>query len=247
MIAPDGFIGAVMAVEGFRDSLTVLHSPDGCRMNIAVLANKCYPRIDPNNKTSFFSSGNRVPCTSISPDDYIFGGYEKLVDTLKKNSSGHEVIAIISSPGASLIGDDCERAARECGVLDRTIIMDAKMISRPINEGIDVTLTSIADRFLSKTDCRRKGTVNLLGISILFRDWETVVEEFRQLLELMGLEVIAAVGAGCSMEDFIESSSMQSSRLNTPRACHLSTKNVSEPGQYPLITRRSVSRPPKNG
>ena len=202
MVRPDGFIGAVMAIEGISDAHVLLHGPDGCRKNLAVLSGHCYPR-DRNVDASgpYFRGSPRVPCTGVESSDYIFGSYRKVVDALealKRTDAG--LVAVMPTPGASLIGDDCGRAIDETGMTYRAFALDATSERGPMAHGFDRAISE-AVRKLAVPKERRKGTVVLLGVSVLMKDWTTVVEEFSDLLALMGLEVVCVPGAGSSTED----------------------------------------------
>ncbi len=210
-VRPDGFIGMVMGIEGISDATTLMHGPDGCRKNLTVLSSKCYPRGQSHvdMSTPFYRGMPRIPCTGVVSSDYIFGSYRKVVDALtflKDESPG--LIVIVSTPGASLIGDDCQKAIRECGMEDIAMAMDADPISHPLGYGFDRTMSEIASK-LAVTGTKRKRKVNVLGVNVLVKDWPTVVEEFSHMLSLMGLEVGCFLGAGCSVEEIRQSGSAE--------------------------------------
>lgn len=206
-VRPDGFIGMVMGIEGISDATTLMHGPDGCRKNLTVLSSKCYPRGQSHvdMSTPYYRGMSRIPCTGVVSSDYIFGSYRKVVEALtflKKESPG--MVAIVSTPGASLIGDDCQKAIVECGMEDIAMTMDADLISHPLGYGFDRTMSEIASKF-AVAGAKQRGKVNVLGANVLMKDWPTVVEEFSHMLSLMGLEVGCFLGAGCSVEEIRQS------------------------------------------
>lgn len=211
-VRPDGFIGMVMGIEGISDATTLMHGPDGCRKNLTVLSSKCYPRGQSHvdMSTPYYRGMPRIPCTGVVSSDYIFGSYRKVVDALtflKEESPG--LVVIVSTPGASLIGDDCQKAIRESGMEDVAMAMDADPISHPLGYGFDRTMSEIASKLAVPAVSKQKGRVNVLGANVLMKDWPTVVEEFSHMLSLMGLEVGCFLGAGCSVEDIRQSGSAE--------------------------------------
>lgn len=211
-VYPDGFIGMVMASEGISDGTTLLHGPDGCRKNLTVLSSKCYPRPSPDidMSTPFYRGMSRIPCTGVESNDYIFGSYQKIKDALeflKGRSRGF--ITIISTPGASLIGDDSEKAVYECGMDDLAVAIKNDPISLPLGYGYDLAMSRIVSKLVCPPCERRYRRVNVLGASILLKDWSTIVEEFTHLLDLMGLEVGCFLGAGCTVQEIRDSGSAE--------------------------------------
>ena len=207
MVRPDGFIGAVMAIEGIADAQVLLHGPDGCRKNLTVLSKHCFPR---GRRTGageqFFKGLSRIPCTDVVSSDYIFGSYGKVVKALDSlKSCGAGLIAVIPTPGAALIGDDCYRAIRESGTEDLAFVLDASPKGGPLSHGFDRAICEAVRRTAAPKGDRRKDAVVLLGVSILMKDWTAVVDEFSELLSLMGLEVVCVPGAGSSSEEIANS------------------------------------------
>ncbi len=220
IVKPDGFIGTVMAAEGIADSTTLLHGPDGCRKNLSVLSSKVFPR-EPikgmNISTPYYHSMPRVPNTGIISTDYIVGAQGKLSDALgfvgkyEKN-----MICVVCTPGASLIGDDVEKAIRDSGVGCMVLSLDSSLISRSCGEGMDETLAKIAGQVIEAPGERVEGTVNVLGLTVLTKDWTSVRKELDEILGLMGLKVACYLGAGCTTDDIRASASAEFNIVLSP-------------------------------
>lgn len=227
-VKSDGFIGSIMATEGISDAAVLMHGPDGCRKNLTVLSEKCYPRPDRfccDMGTPYYKGMPRIPCTGIVSTDYIQGAYAKLVDALSYvKERNDELVAIICSPGASLIGDDAGKAVRACGMEDKALVMETNLVSLPLSEGIDQTLRNIVKHCTEKTQTVKKGKVNILGINVLTKDWPTVVEEMSHLLRLMDLEPGCVLGAGCSVQDIRESSDAEYNLVVQPEYAKLTAE-----------------------
>ena len=204
IVKPDGFFGVTMAIEGIKDSTVLMHGPEGCRKNLGALTMKVYPRRDRsvNMRTPYYMGGSRIPCTDLESTDYIYGAYDRVFDALQYiKERDPQFVAVVCSPGASLIGDDCQKAIDESGLSDRAIVLDADLSSRPINVGIDLTLRRVLEKFDTPKDKTKENTAVLLGNHVLQKDWESVNEEMSHILELMGIEVICCLGAGSSVEE----------------------------------------------
>ncbi|MCQ2071324.1 MAG: hypothetical protein MJZ68_09355, partial [archaeon] len=210
-IKSDGFIGSVMAVEGISDAAVLMHGPDGCRKNLTVLSSKVYPRPDRDccdMGAPYYHGMPRIPCTGIVSTDYIQGAYSKLVDALSYVKERNDrLVAIVCSPGASLIGDDVGKAIRECGMEERALRMETNLVSIPLSEGMDITLRNVAGHLAVRSDVVDKERVNVLGLNVLSKDWTTVKEEISHILGLMDLEPGCFLGAGCSVQEIADSSS----------------------------------------
>lgn len=204
IVKPDGFFGVTMAIEGIADSTVLMHGPDGCRKNLGALTMKVYPRRDStvNMATPYYRGGSRIPCTDLESSDYIYGAYDRVHDALgfiKERSPA--IVAVVCSPGASLIGDDCQKAIDDNGMSDISIVLDADLSSKPINIGIDLTLRRVLEKLGPEHLPKEEGTAVLLGNHVLQKDWESVNEEMSKILGLMGIRNICSVGAGCTVDE----------------------------------------------
>jgi len=198
----------MMAIEGITDAAVLMHGPEGCRRAASVTSMKVYPREDNsvNMMTQYYFGVPRVPCTDMESSDYIFGAFERMYEALQYiKERNPRFIAIVCSPGASLIGDDCQKALDDSGLSDMSIVLDAELSSKPINVGIDLTMVRVMEKIAPKSAETRKGTAVLLGNHILHKDWESVNEEMTKILELMGIEVICCPGAGSPVRQLRES------------------------------------------
>lgn len=202
-VEADGFIGTVMAIESIADAAVLLHGPDGCRKNLSVLSARKFPRENGCSlDTPFYRGLPKVPCTGLSSLDYIHGSYLKVSDGLASmRGYGYPLIAVVCTPGASLIGDDISKAVAERGMEDSVLVIGDNHMSESLNSAWDVTICEALDKIWAGRGARtRKETVNLLGLSILLKDWPTVVDEFTRIMSMMGLEVVSCPGAGSSVE-----------------------------------------------
>ncbi len=221
---PDGFVGAVMAVESISDAMAFLHGPGGCRVRFMVYSSAVFPRISLEESDSYyvpyFYGYPRVPATFLDEYDFINGAYYKLEEGLPiVDSKEPRLVVVFNSPGAGLIGDNHERAIHEAGMDDRAIWMDEALVSMPVTSGYDHTLRQILKHLDPERKEIQKDTVLILGMTILDKSWEAALDEFKENLEAMGLRVKCAPGAGADLDELIDSVNAEYAVVVCPEAC----------------------------
>jgi nitrogenase molybdenum-iron protein alpha/beta subunit len=207
-IFPDGFTGALFALEGIKDACTILNGPTGCKFYHSAISDSQFFRsatYDPQEHTEgFYFSQSRIPSTYLDGEDYLFGSEEKLRTILQAVAKkSYRLIAVVNSPGAALIGDDLEH------ILDEEI-KEAKDIpcfsletagfSVDFGTGYQRAMMKALDVLDLSPPEKRQGTVNLLGLCIYQKYYDQNYQTLKRLLGLCGIEVIAAPGAGDSVE-----------------------------------------------
>ncbi|MDD1724700.1 MAG: hypothetical protein LUQ07_06200 [Methanospirillum sp.] len=207
---PDGFLGTLLAIEGISDARAVINGPNGCRGHPAYLSDNLFSRdnslSERNYKDRFFFGQSRIPCTFLDSDDYIYGSGIKIREILPLVAKkGDTLLAIINSPGASLIGDDLTGFIKEADLEDTCMGIGQAFYSKPFHQGFDETIRSVLEWLHLNHLPKSKAGVNLLGLSIMHKYWEGSLDELTRLCELMGLFVISAPGAGSSVPMLRES------------------------------------------
>ena len=124
-IMPDSITGLILGFEGIRNSLVILNGPTGCKFFHSITAENQSVRKDDydplNYPDEWFFGQRRVPCTYLDKRDYVYGSEGKLTDAIHfiLGRISPEVLIVVNSPGAALIGDDLDRivsaAAESCG------------------------------------------------------------------------------------------------------------------------------------
>lgn len=222
-ILPDGLTGSIMAVEGISDACVLLHGPGGCRIRHMVYSSVAFPRGSDDegvSKGRFFYGYRRVPATYLDEHDYIDGAACKLEDAVRIiDGLDPALLVIIDSPGAALIGDDHSRAAELSHPGGRVMVFSDETESLPVTASVGGMLRAVMEHLRPERSSVRKGAVNLLGLSILDKDWRFARDELASLLESMGLEVIAAPGAGSSVDELMASVDAEYNVVVCPEMC----------------------------
>ncbi len=118
-IEPDSLQGVVFACEGVEGATVLLNGPTGCKYYHSSISDSQTFRqmeFDPLNfPMTWYFGQPRVPCTYLDNSDYVYGSEKKLVEALEyfRDAPGVELLCIVNSPGAALIGDDL------CGIAER--------------------------------------------------------------------------------------------------------------------------------
>ena len=206
VIRPDGFSGALMALEAIRDAAVILHGPTGCRGYPAALSEQWYPRntqYEPLNYGERFYFGQpRIPTTYLDGDDFVFGGVEKLTAAIQAAVERKpSVLAVVNAPGAALIGDDLKRALAAVPTGIPTVALEMPAISQSMGAGHQQALIAALESLDFGPWSPKPRTVALVGLSIAHHHWEGSVAELRRLLGLCGVDVCCVAGAGSSVDE----------------------------------------------
>ena len=93
------------------------------------------------------------------------------------------------------------------------------MASMPAPNACGHTLAAVMDFISPERREVRKGSVNILGLSLMDKDWKAARDELVGFVESMGLEVISAPGAGSSVKDLVASVDAEFNIIVCPEMC----------------------------
>lgn len=215
MIGPDGYIGGVMAIQGIRDATVLLHGQNGCR-NALLPSLGRMPRNmgadSVDNPTYRGIAG--IPYSGIAAPDYT-GGSQRQYDRAIGHVSREDYSLVVSmcSPGASILGDDL---ADDGG---RLMAMDLDALGDDAPTGFDKAMAAVLERIGPSEEGIVPGTISLLGLSIMHKDWRAVDHELRHILGHSGAQVVCTVGAGCTIDELRRSLSSEYCVVLTPEYC----------------------------
>ena len=205
-IMPDSLSGTVFALEGIQKSAVIINGPTGCKFYHSAISDNQYPRqasFDPLNYPEVFYFGQpRVPCTYLDSHDYVYGSKEKLNNLLDSIKDGdYELIAIINSPGAALIGDDLAGIASKKICNTPLITIESPGYSQGFYKGFQESLITLIKSLPISQGEKKTNSINLIGLSIYNKYFKGDLEEIKSLLELCGIEVNCALCADTKLEE----------------------------------------------
>ena len=209
-VVADGISGIIFALEGIHGSVVLLNGPTGCKFYHSSTSDGQVirqPEFDPHRYPSTWYFGQpRVPCTYLDTRDYVYGSEEKLEEALHFLSEHvpHELLCVVNSPGAALIGDDLVGIVERYGSGVPYVIIETPGFSENICLGYGRALTELLRQVeIPAEQPVISGRVNILGLSIYHRNHEGDCDELRRLLALCGIEVNCFFGAECDFEDIM--------------------------------------------
>ena len=207
-ITPDSFSGLVFAFEGIKKSVTLINGPTGCKFYHSAVSDaqtlKQY-EFDPLRfPLEWYFGQPRVPCTYLDSKDYVYGSKDKLQSFMDfiKDSNSVELICIVNSPGAALIGDDIGNIVRDCGCGAEIITAESPGYSENICSGYEKGSLKLIEKI---APAEKKQTlpksVNILGLSVFHKNFKGDKEELARLLALCGITVGCFLCADCTAEE----------------------------------------------
>jgi len=198
---PESLMGAIMAFEGMAGSITAMNGPTGCKYYPASFSETVTRRGGFNpmlHDTLFYLGQSRVPCTYMDSSDYVSGARERMRALWDDSRSRRpSMLALINSPGASLIGE----MLTFDGEAPPTVAMESPPPSASFSSGYETAMLATLEGLAPSPAEPREMTVNLLGISVADLGWEDSIADLRRLLSLCGVEVLCSPGAGWAPED----------------------------------------------
>lgn len=222
-ISADAFSGALWALDGIKDGMVIINGPTGCKFYHASISNSQLCRGTSYNPGTideeFYFRQNRIPCTYLDGNDFIYGAEEKLRKALKKVLEDKPTfIALVNSPGAALIGDDLEGILKDEVSDIPFVAIENSGFSDSYYNGFQKAAIALLNKLkLERTEVVPK-TVNLFGFSIYQKHYEGNIDELKRLLALSGVEVICTPFCACTFDEMIKSSSAVANIVVAPEA-----------------------------
>lgn len=211
-ITPDSFSGMIFAGEGIKNAVVFLNGPTGCKFyHGAVSTYQGLPKreLDAVSYSDLWLFGqSKVPCTYLDKRDYVYGSKDKIIDGIKflKDTYNYELLIIINSPGAALIGDDLSGITETFEQDFPILTIESSGYSKMIWDGYSEFCLKLIRKFQKKdfTAKDRKQNVkrvNILGLSIFHKYYRGDIEELTHMLELCGIEVNCVLCTNSSVDE----------------------------------------------
>lgn len=156
-ISPDSLTGMIFALEGVRKTVVLLNGPMGCRFYHSTTSQfitvhpTLYLPLEEGGKrvpvdysflNDWFFRQERVPSTYLDGYDYVYGTKEKVASALSyiNGCIDFDLLAIINSPGAALIGDNLLEIARSILGEKRAVMLESPGYSDSFESGYSEAL-----------------------------------------------------------------------------------------------------------
>jgi nitrogenase molybdenum-iron protein beta chain len=179
-------LGAMQTVQGIYRGVPVLHSGPGC-------AQKLSQGIAGSNGDSGYISPQIYPCTNVSEKETVFGGEDKLRETIEnalKVVDG-DLYVVLSGCTTEIIGDDIGKVVRDIPSQGKPLVYVETAGFKGTNlEGHEWVLRAIIEQHLAQLPKKDvvKGLVNIWGpVPSYDPFWVGSIREIENLVRELGL------------------------------------------------------------
>ncbi|GHU09396.1 hydrogenase [Spirochaetia bacterium] len=180
-------IGAMQTVVAIPKALPILHSGPGCGTMVAGFF----------ERSTGYSGGSTAPCTNSSETEIIFGGEKKLEELIRHSYQVLEsdLQVVLTGCTSAIVGDDTGQVVKQFADQGKPIVYAETAGFKYTNyEAHSVVINSVIDQYTDKYYDRaapkNPKLVNVFA-SIPYQDpfWKGNLEEYKRLIEGLGLEV----------------------------------------------------------
>lgn len=173
-------LAAMQTVQGITRALPILHSGPGCA-----------DKLQGNHGGSGHFAPRVFPCTNLNEKDVIFGGNERLKETIANALKVIEadMYVVLSSCSSEIIGDDMEEVVRSFKDSEKPVIFASTAGFKGNNFlGHEWVVQAIIEQYLKPAAQKNKGLVNIWA-SIPQHDpfWYGNLFELERLVAQLGL------------------------------------------------------------
>jgi nitrogenase molybdenum-iron protein alpha/beta subunit len=188
---PDSLAGAITAFEGIKNATALLNGPNGCKTYLSYLTQIQDSQANPVGAENYLSDVHfgqpRVPGTFLDEYDYVNSAEEKITSALSHISKfNYNLVGIINSPGASLIGDDLIAIVKRYSPKYKTVTIESTAFTGTFADGFKRASNEILKAVIDSDSQKIPKSVNLIGANIFQYNWERrIVADIKRTLELM--------------------------------------------------------------
>jgi nitrogenase molybdenum-iron protein beta chain len=180
----------MQTVQAIPGAIPILHSGPGCAS-----------KLNDNGGTSGLFSPNIFPCTSVSEKEVIFGGTEKLRDTIDNAIKviDADLFVVLTGCTSEIIGDDIGEVVGNFREAAKPVLYANTPGFKGNNyEGHDWILRAIFEQYLpEKAPEKQKGLVNIFsGPPVQDPFWLGNLRELESLVAELGLTPNIIFGHG---------------------------------------------------
>ena len=188
------FNGAMNMSIHIRDAVILAHSPKSC----IYLS---YQGVSSSGRRRLFERGVILPSsivpnmvsTEMTEDDMVFGGTEKLLDTvlkIKNRRPRPKAIIVVSSCPAGIIGDDIEKTKALSEPDFPVIILKADgNLTGDYLQGMLMAYTQLARQIIEPAAAVCQNTVNVIFEKVVSKNTESNFNTMSRYLSRMGVRV----------------------------------------------------------
>ncbi|MDR1979145.1 MAG: hypothetical protein LBQ42_10485 [Synergistaceae bacterium] len=180
-------IGGMQTVVAIPRAVPILHSGPGCGVMVTGFF----------DRAKGYAGGNTAPCSNFTEREVVFGGEEKLENLIRNTYKvlDTDLQVVLTGCTSAIVGDDAAQVTKKFAEEGKPIVfVDTPGFKCSNFEAHDLIVNAVIDQYVdlyayNHTE-KEPGLVNLFA-TIPYQDpfWKGNLEEFRRILEGIGLRV----------------------------------------------------------
>ncbi|MBP2652178.1 MAG: oxidoreductase/nitrogenase component 1, partial [Firmicutes bacterium] len=187
-------MAAMQTVHAITRALPILHSGPGCAEKLSGSAG-----------SSGYFSPHIFPCTNISETEVVFGGEDRLKETIENAIKviDADLYVVLTSCTSEIVGDDVEQIVRSFRNGKKPVIFASTPGFKGNNYlGHEWVLRAIIEQYLKPPTNKIKGLVNIwAGVPLHDPFWLGNLRELEKLVAELGLTPNTIFGHGHGLEN----------------------------------------------
>jgi nitrogenase molybdenum-iron protein beta chain len=208
-------LGALQSVAAIERAIPIIHAGPGC-------GQKLWSALSSGNgfQGSGYAGGHSMPCSNSTENEIVFGGEEKLRDTIENSLKvmDGDFFVVLTGCTADIVGDDTGDVVRQFKNDGVPIVHVETGGFKGTNYfGQELLWEAIIDQFLEEPPGVELGLVNVWSV-LPYQDpfWAGTLHTIGRLLESIGLTPNLIYGPGQGVNSVRRIPSAQFNLLLTP-------------------------------
>ncbi|HWR56467.1 MAG TPA: nitrogenase component 1 [Negativicutes bacterium] len=232
-------LGALQSVLAIHRTVPILHAGPGCGQKLWGAVG-----VDNGCQGSGYAGGHTVPCTNIGEKEVIFGGGDRLKETIENSFKiiDADLFVVLTGCVSDIIGDDAGDIVREFQAQGKPVIYAETGGFKGTNFlGHELVLAAISEQYLKSAAEIIPGLVNIWSV-VPYQDpfWVGSLKELGELVAELGLMPNIVFGPGGGVSALAKVPRAQFNLLISPwvglnNVKHLAEKFATPYLHYPVL------------
>lgn len=227
-------LGALQSVVAIQRAIPILHAGPGC-------GQKLWSGLSNGNgfQGASYVGGHAVPCTNATEQEVVFGGEDKLRETIENTLKvmDGDLFVVMTGCTADIVGDDIGEVVRGFKNKGAPIVyVETGGFKGDNYFGHELLWEAITEQFLEKADRVEQGLVNVWSV-LPYQDpyWTGTLHTLAGLLRSIGLKPNIIYGPGEGVAAVHKIPSAQFNLLISPWAGLKTVKRLEEKFGTPFL------------
>ncbi len=232
-------LGALQSVLAIHRTVPILHAGPGCGQKLWGAVG-----VDNGCQGSGYAGGHTVPCTNIGEKEVIFGGGDRLKETIENSFKiiDADLFVVLTGCVSDIIGDDAGDIVREFQAQGKPVIYAETGGFKGTNFlGHELVLAAISEQYHKPAAEIIPGLVNIWSV-VPYQDpfWVGSLKELGELVAELGLMPNIVFGPGGGVSALAKVPRAQFNLLISPwvglnNVKHLAEKFATPYLHYPVL------------